>query len=974
MTLTATQQPGVVSLRDPRAHDSALTGAKAAALAKARAHGIPVLDGFVLTTAWPDLGKPPESEWLRLTRHGLRPLVVRSSSVAEDGAEHSMAGLFTSVLGVRGWENFRTAVAEVRASALNAAATTAGSGLDGPLALTGVPEDMPGALVPRAAANMAVLVQPFLRAAWGGVLFTADPVSGRRDRMVLTAVQGGPAAVVGGIDAGWTATITRGARIRRVLTADGEELPKQLRRRVVRMALRAEGVFGGPLDIEWAVDTGGRPILLQARPITALHGPGEGPILGPGPLAETFPDPLAPLEQDLWLTPLDQGLRAALELSGTASPRRLRIPIARPVAGFAVADLQALGVIRRTGPLRWLDPRPGARRLSAAVRVGRLTAALPELSRRVCERVDTDLAEVPPLQHLSHETLLDVLHHTTTALTSLHGYEALAGMLDHDRRPAPTAAATALTALAEARAAQIPTHRMIEEYPVLLALTPPRIVSAAVTVAEGKIATTPGGGCTSAPDGEISSAANDETSSAANSGIAGMAEREMAGAADSMNPSAANGEIAHAANGGMASMADSKNPSGADSEILGVAGDEIASAANGEIASAAKGGMASMADSEMAGAADSRNPSGADRENLGVASDEIASAANGETSSAANSGIVGMAEREMASMADSKNPSGADSEILGAANGEIASAAKGELAGGTGEIVSAAGLFGAHQSWSSGDAAAGYPTRTSSSGPAGGVGTRGGGRPSEPIGDADGKPVIGTAAAAGRLGEAGFGALRGGFEETGRSDGFSELAVLREALRLRARWVQELGARAAGELGRRLVDGGVLENAGDVALLRLGELRAAVLRWVVPADLADRRGAEAVSLPTAFRLSAEGVPVATVRSGAAVRQGVGAGGGSGRGIVHMGDRPPRGSVLVVRHLDPRLAAVVPGLGGLVAETGSPLSHLAILAREHKVPTVVGFPEATRRLPDGALVEVDGRTGEVRIVPESEGGL
>ena len=52
-----------------------------------------------------------------------------------------------------------------------------------------------------------------------------------------------------------------------------------------------------------------------------------------------------------------------------------------------------------------------------------------------------------------------------------------------------------------------------------------------------------------------------------------------------------------------------------------------------------------------------------------------------------------------------------------------------------------------------------------------------------------------------------------------------------------------------------------------------------------------------------------------------------------------GDVPP-GSVLVVSHLDPRLAPVIPRLAGLVAETGSPLSHLAILAREYGVPTVV----------------------------------
>ena len=49
-----------------------------------------------------------------------------------------------------------------------------------------------------------------------------------------------------------------------------------------------------------------------------------------------------------------------------------------------------------------------------------------------------------------------------------------------------------------------------------------------------------------------------------------------------------------------------------------------------------------------------------------------------------------------------------------------------------------------------------------------------------------------------------------------------------------------------------------------------------------------------------------------------------------------------GRVLVVRTLDPALAGVLPTVAGLVAETGSPLSHLAILAREYQVPAVVGL--------------------------------
>lgn len=86
------------------------------------------------------------------------------------------------------------------------------------------------------------------------------------------------------------------------------------------------------------------------------------------------------------------------------------------------------------------------------------------------------------------------------------------------------------------------------------------------------------------------------------------------------------------------------------------------------------------------------------------------------------------------------------------------------------------------------------------------------------------------------------------------------------------------------------------------------------------------------------------------------------------GVVYGGAGvPPQGAVLVVRSLDPRLASVLPRLGALVAETGSPLSHLAILAREVGVPTVVGVVDATARFPAGALVLVDGSTGEVSLV-------
>jgi pyruvate,water dikinase len=77
-----------------------------------------------------------------------------------------------------------------------------------------------------------------------------------------------------------------------------------------------------------------------------------------------------------------------------------------------------------------------------------------------------------------------------------------------------------------------------------------------------------------------------------------------------------------------------------------------------------------------------------------------------------------------------------------------------------------------------------------------------------------------------------------------------------------------------------------------------------------------------------------------------------------------------GTVLVVSSLDPGLAVVLPSLAGLVSETGSALSHLAILAREVGVPTVVGVADARRRFPPGSNVLVDGQTGDVRLLEAS----
>jgi pyruvate,water dikinase len=54
---------------------------------------------------------------------------------------------------------------------------------------------------------------------------------------------------------------------------------------------------------------------------------------------------------------------------------------------------------------------------------------------------------------------------------------------------------------------------------------------------------------------------------------------------------------------------------------------------------------------------------------------------------------------------------------------------------------------------------------------------------------------------------------------------------------------------------------------------------------------------------------------------------------------------------------------------VVTDVGGPLSHSSIVAREYGIPAVLGTGVATRRIPDGARVRVDGDAGTVTLLDE-----
>ena len=78
------------------------------------------------------------------------------------------------------------------------------------------------------------------------------------------------------------------------------------------------------------------------------------------------------------------------------------------------------------------------------------------------------------------------------------------------------------------------------------------------------------------------------------------------------------------------------------------------------------------------------------------------------------------------------------------------------------------------------------------------------------------------------------------------------------------------------------------------------------------------------------------------------------------------DRVGEGDILVCEMTTPAWTPLFAGLAGIVADSGGPTSHCAIVARELGIPAVVGTRVGTRTIPDGARITIDGGEGVVRI--------
>lgn len=248
---------------------------------------------------------------------GNLPVAVRSSATAEDLPEMSFAGQQESYLNIHGEAMVLSSVKRCFASLWTARAL--GYRARHHMASEEV--------------SLAVVVQELVPADAAGILFTANPLTGARDQVMINAAWGLGEAIVGGLVTPDTVVVDKASgslltqeiadkQVMTVRTQSGtreEPVPAEQRTKAIlsaaqaaeltRLGVQIERLYDRPMDIEWAMRDG-QFFIVQARPITALPeaevrsvaaASVEWKVPNPrgrymrGSLIELLPDPLSPL-------------------------------------------------------------------------------------------------------------------------------------------------------------------------------------------------------------------------------------------------------------------------------------------------------------------------------------------------------------------------------------------------------------------------------------------------------------------------------------------------------------------------------------------------------------------------------------------------------------------------------------------------------------------------------------------------------
>lgn len=184
-------------------------------------------------------------------------------------------------------------------------------------------------------------------------------------------------------------------------------------------------------------------------------------------------------------------------------------------------------------------------------------------------------------------------------------------------------------------------------------------------------------------------------------------------------------------------------------------------------------------------------------------------------------------------------------------------------------------------------------------------------------------------------------------------------------------------------VGRDLVDAGVLNKADDIMFLEFNEAYAATRQYTdFRALVTERRRTherELLRKRVPPMLLTDGTDVAATMPPDEAPEngfvGVPAAAGNAQGSARVildpvGAHIEPGEILVAPTTDPGWTPLFLPAAGLVSDTGSTIAHGPTVAREYGIPAVICVPEATTSIRTGDLLRIDGATGTVELVQQT----
>ncbi|GIX48954.1 MAG: phosphoenolpyruvate synthase [Candidatus Tectimicrobiota bacterium] len=342
----------VLFFTEAAATEVALAGGKGATLARLAQEGLPVPAGCILTTRAlaaclarlqrrADAASPVPADALQAVvpealrqalQQALRQLgeaphgwAVRSSAVEEDSATASFAGMYVSFVAVAEADLWH-AISACWASWWGERAVAYRRRL-------GRAGDTP---------RLAVVVQKTVPARSAGVAFTADPLSGDRQRLVINAAAGSGEPVVAGVVEPEQYVLAKSPTLRLLqrTPASSAVLPEPALMALAALCLRLEALGGTPQDVEWVWD-GRQCWIVQSRPITTLaEGEGDPVVWSNANLKEVMPGLVSPFTWSLMQPQLEAAMRCQYAQAGYRVPAGT--PLLRRIWGRPYFNLSLL--------------------------------------------------------------------------------------------------------------------------------------------------------------------------------------------------------------------------------------------------------------------------------------------------------------------------------------------------------------------------------------------------------------------------------------------------------------------------------------------------------------------------------------------------------------------------------------------------------------------------------------------------------